>query len=293
MSRAKHWCFTINNYTSEIEDAIKLAFTNGNLEYVIYGREIGEEGTPHLQGFVSFKERIRRPTTILPQAHYTIARHVKNSIEYCKKDGDFVEYGKLLAGSRGKRTDLELFATDVKKNEYNRTQLIEAHKSIYAKYPRFFDEYIEIHRPNRPVDIFPLREWQLNLSILLAAEPDDRHIVFVVDQYGNKGKSWFTRYYEQQHPGESQCLVPGKHADMAYALNTTIRVLFLDAPRAKQGEYIQYDFLEEVKNGMVFSTKYQSVVKRLSKVHVVVLMNEPPNYDKLSADRYITITIDN
>lgn len=67
--------------------------------------------------------------------------------------------------------------------------------------------------------------------------------------------------------------------------------MFVDAPRSKQGEFIQYDFLEDVKNGYVFSTKYESRVKTLDNVHVVVNMNETPDMSKLSADRYHIIDI--
>jgi len=65
----------------------------------------------------------------------------------------------------------------------------------------------------------------------------------------------------------------------------------MDAPRSKQGEYIQYDFLEEVKNGRVFCPKYESRMKRLGKCHVVVMMNEHPDLTKLSDDRYSIVTI--
>jgi hypothetical protein len=48
--------------------------------------------------------------------------------------------------------------------------------------------------------------------------------------------------------------------------------------------------LEELKNGYVFSPKYESKNKSFPTPHVVVLMNETPDRSKLSADRY-SITI--
>lgn len=65
----------------------------------------------------------------------------------------------------------------------------------------------------------------------------------------------------------------GRKADIAYMLDPLIRVLFIDAPRSKQGEYIQYDFIEDVKNGYVFSPSQESRVKYLGECYVVVLMN--------------------
>jgi hypothetical protein len=112
-----------------------------------------------------------------------------------------------------------------------------------------------------------------------------RTVQFIVDVTGNNGKTWFAHWYASRN-ANCQNQSPGKHTDMAYILRTDIRVLILDAPRSKQGEFIQYDFLDDIKNGYVFSPKYESAIKTLQKVHVVVLMNKPPDLTKLSADRF-------
>jgi hypothetical protein len=78
---------------------------------------------------------------------------------------------------------------------------------------------------------------------------------------------------------------------MVYALHPFLMVLFLDAPHSRQGGYIQYDFLEEVKNGYVFSKKYESEVKIYAPIHVVVNINKEPDRTKLSPDRYHVINI--
>jgi hypothetical protein len=71
-----------------------------------------------------------------------------------------------------------------------------------------------------------------------------------------------------------------------------MRVFFLDCPRSKQGDFIQYDLLEELKNGLFFKNKYESRMVELAPPHVVVLMNESPDPTKLSADRYTIIRLD-
>lgn len=113
----------------------------------------------------------------------------------------------------------------------------------------------------------------------------------MVDKKGNQGKSWFAQYYYQTHPGTCQIIVPGKKADMALVINPDCRVFFFDCPRSKQGDFIQYDFLEELKNGYIFSGKYESCMKRLETPHIVVLMNEEPDTHKLSKDRYKIINL--
>ena len=76
MSAAKNWCFTINNYSSADEIKLDTMLTlTGHFNYIIYGREIGESNTPHLQGYVQFKKKLR-----LAQAKTFIA--IKSS---CKR----------------------------------------------------------------------------------------------------------------------------------------------------------------------------------------------------------------
>jgi len=72
---------------------------------------------------------------------------------------------------------------------------------------------------------------------------------------------------------------------MAYAMPAVCRVLFLDCTR-KQVEYMPYTFMEECKDGMIFSSKYESCIKKYPDMHVVVLMNQEPDMDALSKDRY-------
>jgi len=293
MSRAKHWCFTLNNYTEE-----DLVIVDGLIDaceectYLIYGKEVGESGTPHLQGFVSLSARVRLSqirTLFGSSPHLEVSRNAIASIAYCKKDGDVYEFGNFVGG-QGSRGDLDAFKAAVKAGTYDLKSIREDHSEVYAKYTRFCLEFIQDHYPVKGMDEHELKQWQADLKQILDGEPDDRTIIFVVDPIGNSGKTWFSHWYSQKTPA-CQVLLPGKKADMAYALDSTIRVLFVDAPRSKQGEYIQYDFLEDVKNGYVFSTKYESRVKTLSKLHVVVNMNESPDTTKLSQDRYQIIDV--
>lgn len=284
MSRARHWCFTLNNYTPD--DVTRIQNLQNEVDYLIFGREVGESGTPHLQGFVSFRSRVRRNTAIekVGQAHFTVARQIDQAIEYCKKEGDFQEFGNRPK-SPGSRSDLEDFKCAVKGGEINMVQLREKFSDVIARYPKFCLDYVQDHLPKKVVELYPLRDWQQTLYGDLIRPPDNRKIIFIVDHDGNKGKSWFAHYYCNLHEN-GQVLLPGKKADMAYLLDPTSRVVFIDAPRSKQGEFIQYDFLEDVKNGYVFSSKYESRIKHLQAVHVVVMMNETPDDHKLSRDRY-------
>lgn len=290
--RAKNWCFTLNNYTPA--DLDRLSSPLEGVTYLIYGKEIGESGTPHLQGTVCFQSRKRLAAVIalIGQCHCSITRYLLQSIEYCKKEGDFTEIGTVprAESERGSRCDLESFKESVKSGIYSISELRELHSEVCARYHKFVADYIQDNKPKVTVEAHPLMPWQEELYNRLRLTPDNRQIIFIVDRVGNKGKSWFARYYCGMHDN-AQIIVPGKKADMAYVVREDTRTFFLDCPRSKQGEFIQYDFLEELKNGYLFSSKYESRCKTLPTPHVVVLMNEHPDETKLSSDRYSITTL--
>lgn len=93
-ARARSWCFTHNNYTADDEQR----YQRLEAEHVLYGREVGENGTPHLQGFVRFRNpRLGRAVArLLPGCHLTVARNLEASIRYCRKDGDVFEHGTTV-----------------------------------------------------------------------------------------------------------------------------------------------------------------------------------------------------
>jgi Putative viral replication protein len=291
MSKSNSWVYTLNNYTDD--DVSRLSALGLGVTYVCFGKEVGDNGNPHLQGFVQFHSRKLMDAVkryVGARAHVEVARDIPNAVEYCKKEGDFHEVGEWEDKAPPRRSDLDDFKKAVKDGVHDLAKIREDHSEVYAKYPRFCLEYIRDQFKTKELASHPWRPWQEELNGILNREPDDRTVHFVVDRVGNMGKTWFAHYYTQVHQN-CQVIQPGKKCDMAYALKPNIRVLFMDAPRSRQGEIIQYDFLEDVKNGHVFSTKYESFVKSLPKCHVVVMMNEHPDMSKLSVDRYKIIVL--
>jgi len=89
---AKRWCYTLNNPTSEPAVSEELYV------YHVYGEEVGESGTPHYQGFIIFKDKLSLTSlkVLIPRAHYEVAKGKnKQASDYCKKDGNFKEFGVL------------------------------------------------------------------------------------------------------------------------------------------------------------------------------------------------------
>lgn len=92
MQRSRAWVFTINNYTDDDEAGIAMC----GAQYTVYGKEVGEQGTPHLQGYMYFKSQrtMKSISKKLPRAFLDVRRGShEQAREYCVKDGDFMEFG--------------------------------------------------------------------------------------------------------------------------------------------------------------------------------------------------------
>lgn len=116
--QAKNWVWTLNNWTDEEQEALRAIGTElPETKYIVWGREEGENGTPHLQGYVSLtKKRGLRfiRNFISNRAHFEVMRGTpKEAADYCKKDGDYDEFGELPIG-QGRRSDLEAIANQIK-----------------------------------------------------------------------------------------------------------------------------------------------------------------------------------
>ena len=92
--KSKHWCFTINNYTSADIPS------NDSIRYIVLGKEISPSGTPHYQGYVCYLTQLRatQVSKLMPRARIAIKyanSTPKQAADYCKKDGDWEEHGIL------------------------------------------------------------------------------------------------------------------------------------------------------------------------------------------------------
>jgi len=95
MSKSRNFVFTINNPTAG--DDLEIELIKEHVKYFIYGRERGELGTPHYQGYVQFPHPVSRNrlSSLLSRAHIEVAKgNAKQNIDYCSKDGDYEEFGE-------------------------------------------------------------------------------------------------------------------------------------------------------------------------------------------------------
>lgn len=96
---AKAWCFTLNNYTQEELGALVQQFqTLADKYFYIVGEEIGEQGTPHLQGYIEKRTGRFRPLPLFEVKrdntqcmHFEKAKgNRKQNYKYCSKEEKFV-----------------------------------------------------------------------------------------------------------------------------------------------------------------------------------------------------------
>ena len=80
-----HHTFTYNNYPIEAIEILIALFNHIAYDYV-FQEEKGENGTPHLQGVISLKKRMRWSEFGLPKdIHWECVKHVPLCYEYCSR----------------------------------------------------------------------------------------------------------------------------------------------------------------------------------------------------------------
>lgn len=106
MSSAFRYCFTLNNYTEDEYSALRDNIQT-HCRYGIIGKEIGESGTPHLQGYIIFLKRCSFTTAkdrLNPRCHVEVSNgSPRQNRDYCSKDGNSWEHGECpsTSASRG------------------------------------------------------------------------------------------------------------------------------------------------------------------------------------------------
>ncbi len=253
--RHRRWCLTINNYTAKIEtdfDTNVHDFTKW-----ICGREVGLENTKHLQCYVEWKNGVtfNSMKKKFPKSHIEVARSsIKKNYTYCSKEGNFTT-----------NIDMRTF----------RDKLME--KVLE-------EEYGDIK----------WKPWQKKVIDILAEKPDKRTIHWFFERKGNTGKSFLSRYIAIKNKGVIIC--EGKKGDIFNQVNVMLetnvipQIIICDIPRTYK-DSINYGALEQLKNGMLYSGKYEGGMCIFPPPHVVCFSNERPDKTSLSKDRWNVIKI--
>lgn len=245
-------CMTLNNYTEvEYADLIDLMISR-KYKYII-AKEVGENGTPHLQCYIEFGKALKFRTVknLQPRAHWEKARgNREDNLKYCTKD-----------------------------DNYNTNFVIRVDQAeLFRK--RLYNNVV-------------WKDWQQQIIDECAGDETIEHmrkITWIVDRPGCAGKSFLARYLYIEY---GTIIASGKKADVFNQIKEWIadkekemfRIVVLDIPR-KNFEYVNYGAIEEIKNGLIHSGKYEGGTCLFWPPHVIVFANEEPDYNALSADRW-------
>lgn len=154
MSKSRRYCFTLNNYT---EDNIgEIFMLHSVLKFGIFGKEVGKLGTPHLQGFIIFKENTKFKTVInryLPfGCHVELCKgSIQQNIDYCMKEKNYYFFGKVP--EQGKREDLNEIR-DIMNNGGRVVDIVrsEIHLNYQSlKYAESLSKYQKLEKRDVPI----------------------------------------------------------------------------------------------------------------------------------------------
>lgn len=152
-SRAKHWCFTINN--PELEADKNIMDQAPNRDYCVMQLERGEDGTLHIQGVIGFTtpKYFNTLKNLHPRAHWEVARHVPKAIAYCRKeetrvDGPFIYGDPPYHAVQGKRNDLEKVVKMIRKGRSVR-DIFEKTPNAVVRYHNNIAKLVVMYTPPR------------------------------------------------------------------------------------------------------------------------------------------------
>lgn len=283
----RNWVFTINNYTQAHIDTIKRL----EVRHGCAATEIGESGTPHIQGACSFKRNYRFAAVLkllsgtddpksaaAKQIHLEAAKCVTD-YNYLKKHGSDIFWE--VAKSQGKRNDwLELTTAIRGGMQWDEIRFTYPNLAAHAK--SFILELIEAQNvPSAPT--IQLYEWQSKMLEELHKPPHPRKIYIVVDPVGGNGKTTFAKFLMSEFPGLVQYVSGAKATDIFHSIGHP-KVVIFDFPRASD-DFRPWASVEKIKDGIFFSSKYDSRSRYIETPHVIVFTNSMIEAGKLSKDR--------
>lgn len=197
-SRSRRWAFTLNNYTELHETMLKELVEAGTIvTYLVYGRETGAAGTPHLQGYLELKAKkgLTGVKKIMNDAHWEIAKGTAaQNLAYCSKQDNkpFISGSPMVQGAR---TDLYAFK-EALDNGANMMDLAELDFGTLCRNRRALESY---HR-----DLIGSRDYQKPTVICRWGESGSGKTRFIYDNHPPDqiwcwgGDRWFDGYVGQE-----------------------------------------------------------------------------------------------
>ncbi len=250
--RTRKWAYTINNPSKEIIDEWRGGVFTVSARHHVAQLESGAAGTPHIQGFVNWKnpKTFSATKTLLRQAHLERARGtLDDNYKYCTKPDGRLD-GPWQHGFPVPR----VLPSGLHPWQTRATELVTA-------------------VPN-------------DRTIFWLWEPEGGVGKSVLQHIWHRD---FEAILVGYHARDAKCAI--KLAWCIDGCVPPHPIVMLNLPRDVQSPAL-WPVLEGIKDGMFFSGKYKSSMVILPLTHVVVFANEPPLRSLLSADKLTVFRID-
>ena len=142
-----------------------------------------------------------------------------------------------------------------------------------------------------------MKPWQRWITEKVTETADYRDILWVWEPEGNTGKTYLAKYLHYFH---GAIITGGKSDDMKHAIARWKQItghypitIIIDLARSDSISAQGYKTIEQIKNALFFSGKYQSgMVASCNPPNVVVFANKLPKASAMSKDRWVIKTID-
>lgn len=261
--RCRKWFGTWNNYSSqEYQNLCNWAIAE--CKYYIIGKEIGTKNeTPHLQIWFEFNHQKKYTTMreIFPGCYWRKGRgKLKDNFQYCRKD--------------------EEFFTNVKVND---VLTIEDFKLNLKK--KLLLEYTNIK----------WKPWQESvLKYLNTNMTAEREILWYWESVGNVGKSFLSKFIVLTFTGV--IMADGKKDNIFHQIKLMMdnkeepKIIILDIPKTCK-DFVNYGVIEQIKNGLIYSGKYEGGLCYFEIPKCIIFANFPPELNKWSKDRYKVVEL--
>jgi len=245
------WTFTLPANSVDTEEL--LSRLSKESDHWIFQKESGEStGYEHYQGYVEFRKdkRFKAVKKILGNsAHVEKVKGTRlENIKYCSKPETRID------GPWSSDHDME----PVRPLEYNET----------------------------------LIEWHAELDALLTEPRWQVPVIFIVDPTGGTGKSSYTRkkmvtqkgflFFNSNASKDVACCIQKMVEKEQMRIDLPYKFIF-DLPRNGPKNYAVYEML---KNGMIFSAKYESCGLIFQIPWIIVFTNEEPQVGRMSDYKY-------
>lgn len=212
-----------------------------------------------------------------------VAKSVKDSVRYiskedykCVSEGHDKDFLSVICRAY-------LYSLKYKKflpTGYPYCALTPAQKKEFKEFLEQF--YLEQELDNLTINIEKndLYQWQKDVIQKLDAQ-NDRKILWLHDEEGGRGKTHLAKFLATKR--DAMICHNASTKDVALAYQKQELVIF-DYTRTE--ETINYSAIEHLKNGIIFSSKYQSAMKFFNPPKILCLSNNLPDLKGLSKDRW-------